>query len=343
MAKGMKGASRLLWVDYARGLAILMVVYRHAVVGLTRSGIPVTPLMYNLQEVVFNFRMPVFFVLSGVFLAASLRKRAVSVVVGDKVSTLLYPYFLWSCVTLLLQLMFDSFSNSKVEPADFANILLQPRAIAHFWYLLALFNTSMLFLIFSKITTNKWIHLLVALCLHFLSTLPVLQPLSIVTDLFYFYPFLVLGFYLSDALLGKDPAFNPVNPRQLVWVLPVCLAGQWVWFTNPDLGPGFLFMYFIIILIGCYCFYLLSDVLARAGVAKWLLYLGKNSLYIYILHVYLISMSRAALRYAGFHGSPWIILLVSWLCGVLIPILLYNGLRKIGFRKLFTLKPQAAA
>ncbi len=332
---------RLSWVDYARGMAILLVVYRHAVVGLTRSGLEVSSLMYNLQEVVFNFRMPVFFVLSGIFLTASLKKHPVISVVKDKASTLLYPYLLWATFTILLQVIFSDYSNEKHGLGDLSLVLIQPRAIAQLWYLLALFNTSMLFVFLWGRLKNDWLHLLLALLLHFLSTLQVLKPYSIITDLFYFYPFLFIGTRVSKYLLNKEYSVKYLNPKNLLWLLPLFLAGQYFWFTHKEMENTYLFLFFVIILVGCYFFYIISAIISGLKGMSWLAYLGKHSLYIYVLHIYLISASRSLLLHSGIQLNNWIILLVSWACGVMVPVILYNMFRQVGFRKLFTLKPQS--
>ena len=340
--QGKAHKERLLWVDYARGMAILLVVYRHAVVGLTRSGLEVPSLMYNLQEVVFSFRMPVFFVLSGIFLAASLRKHKVMTVVKDKASTLLYPYLLWATITVVLQIFFTDYSNaSRHGIEDIALVVTQPRAVAHLWYLLALFNTSMLFLLLRGWLKNDWIHLALALVLHYLSTLEVFRPYSIIRDLFYFYPFLFIGTRVSKYLLSSELNRKYLDPKHLVWLLPIFLVGQYFWFTHKEMETTYLFLFFLIILIGCYFFYIIAGIIAKFPSMGWLAYLGKNSLYIYILHIYIVSFSRSLLMRSGIEFNIWVLLLVSWACGVIVPVFLYNLFKQIGFRKLFTLKQQA--
>ncbi|RYF96403.1 MAG: acyltransferase, partial [Chitinophagaceae bacterium] len=138
-------ATRLQWVDHARGLAIIMVVYRHVIVGMQRSSLPVTELMYSLQEVVYNFRMPVFFILSGIFLTASLKKKDSLSVGKDRAATILYPYLVWGTITILLQILFSGYANAKREWSDLLNLFLDPRGVDHLWYLLALFNTNVLY------------------------------------------------------------------------------------------------------------------------------------------------------------------------------------------------------
>ena len=63
-------ASRLNWIDYARGIAIILVCYRHVYEGSKEAGIPVKD--YNFLEYanisLYSFRMPLFFIISGLFI-----------------------------------------------------------------------------------------------------------------------------------------------------------------------------------------------------------------------------------------------------------------------------------
>lgn len=184
-------SDKISWVYHARGIAIMLIVYRHIVLGMKFSGIPVSNLMYNFQMIFFNFRMPAFFILSGVFIAKSLKRKPAGTVARDKVSNLLYPYVLWAVITLLLQISFKQFSNARRNWGDFIDILVQPRSLDQLWYLLALFNASMLYLLLDTILKGKvWLHLGIAAGLHYLSFF--VHPYSLFSDFFYFYLFFLL-------------------------------------------------------------------------------------------------------------------------------------------------------
>lgn len=56
------------WVDYAKGIGIILVVYGHVARGLFNSGISVPLNLYHLLDSIVNtFHMPLFFFLSGLF------------------------------------------------------------------------------------------------------------------------------------------------------------------------------------------------------------------------------------------------------------------------------------
>ena len=63
-------ANRYNWIDYARGIAIILVVYRHSFEGIKRAGFSTAN--YHFLEyaniIFFSFRMPLFFIVSGIFI-----------------------------------------------------------------------------------------------------------------------------------------------------------------------------------------------------------------------------------------------------------------------------------
>jgi fucose 4-O-acetylase-like acetyltransferase len=330
-------ASRIPWVDHARGIAIILVVYRHVVIGLRRSGVAVSDLMFNVQEVFYNFRMPVFFVLSGLFVAGSLRKRSVTNVLKDRASTILYPYLVWALILITLETIFSTFTNSKRDWHDFVDIILEPRAIDHLWYLFALFNTSLLYLLLRKVIRNSWVHGMLAFVLHALTFMPFLQGNSLVSDPFFFYPYFFIGAMLSPLLLDREKSSALLSSRHLIWVFPLFLLGQWFWFLHKDDPGNFFALFFVISLVACYFVYIIARLIAGNG-HDWLSWLGKYSLYIYILHVPIAAVLRVLLAHTRLPLNAWILLLVCWTGGLLVPIALYTGLKRFGFGKLFSLK-----
>ncbi len=332
--------NRLNWVDYARGIAILLVVYRHVVYGFRRSNIVISDFMFNIQDVFFNFRMPVFFILSGIFIANSLKRRSTAAVIRDRASTLLYPYFLWALVNILLQIFFSGFSNAKRDWHDLSLIVMQPREIGPIWYLLALFNTSMLYILVSQVLKNRWVHLLFALAVHFISLIPALRDYSLLTDMLNFYPFFVIGTFASETVLSPEKSARSFKLHNLFWLLPLFVAGQWFWFMNKEVfHPWYLPAYFIIMLVGCYFIMLVAYNIQGYRSTAWLAFLGKYALYIYILHFYLVAISRL-IMIRFFPGvNIWFVALVGVISGLCIPIVLYRLIRPFGGDWLFSLKP----
>lgn len=62
---------RETWVDYAKGIGIILVVFGHANRGLYSSGIYISPEIYHyLDNVIYSFHMPLFSFFLGCFLLA---------------------------------------------------------------------------------------------------------------------------------------------------------------------------------------------------------------------------------------------------------------------------------
>ncbi|NKB53712.1 MAG: acyltransferase family protein [Rhizobiaceae bacterium] len=64
---------RVAWVDVAKGICIILVVMMHTTLGLEKS-MGVTGWMHYLVEFAKPFRMPDFFMISGLFLAATINR-----------------------------------------------------------------------------------------------------------------------------------------------------------------------------------------------------------------------------------------------------------------------------
>ncbi|HMH34022.1 MAG TPA: acyltransferase [Puia sp.] len=335
-------SSRLSWVDHARGIAIMLVVYRHSAVGIRRAGMGVSDFMYNVQEIFYNFRMPVFFVLSGIFIANSLKKKSARSVLWDRIATILYPYLLWGTIMILLQIAFTQFANSKRQWSDLLYIIIQPRKVDHLWYLLALFNTGALYLVLRKCVPLTMIHGVVALILHFASVSALFKDNSFLGDLSYYYCYFFAGTLVSEVALDKEKREAFLKPQHLKWLLPAFILGQWFWFTHRQDDKTFLFLFLVINLVACYFVYVISFKISHSSQHDWLAYLGKRSLYIYILHVFITSSMRNFVVRLDNSVNTGLLLVICWICGLVIPLLIYNLLKGFGFDLLFSLKQKKA-
>jgi fucose 4-O-acetylase-like acetyltransferase len=53
---------RDIWVDYAKGIGILLVVYGHVARGMANAGITINETLYQLADsMIYSFHMPLFF------------------------------------------------------------------------------------------------------------------------------------------------------------------------------------------------------------------------------------------------------------------------------------------
>jgi fucose 4-O-acetylase-like acetyltransferase len=134
---------RLDWIDAARGIGIILVVYGHAIRGLLNAHLyPPSPALIAQDSLIYSFHMPLFFFVSGLFAGR----------IGDRnkwfrsrIATIVWPYFLWSIAQSLINMAAGSMVNSRVEWGELLSILWDP--IAQFWFLYALFLCQLLLLL----------------------------------------------------------------------------------------------------------------------------------------------------------------------------------------------------
>jgi uncharacterized membrane protein YcfT len=89
----LSGTERIDWVDYAKGICIIMVVMMHSVLGVELAA-GQTGFMHLLVAFAKPFRMPDFFLISGLFLARVI-DRDWRTYLDRKVVHFLYFYVLW--------------------------------------------------------------------------------------------------------------------------------------------------------------------------------------------------------------------------------------------------------
>ena len=334
--------SRLPWVDYLRGISILLVVYRHVLLGIERSGVYVSSYLMTANMIFYSFRIPLFFILSGIFLNMSLKKRSIKQYISNKFETLLYPYFIWATLQITIQIFMSSFTNAQRTWIDYTYLFYQPRELDQFWYLPALFNVSMFYsLIKHYFKPTIFIQIVLGLVFYFLSSH--VQQISILSDWMLFYFFFALGDLVSK-LFFKDN-FQKVlkSPFTFLAVIPLFILTQ-MYFINHDIDSTSTDFYiqsqFIIIaVIGCFSMFVVAFLVQRLNILTFLRIIGYHSLYIYVMHVMIAASVRIILtRVFGVENAE-VLLITGIFFGITASIIIYNIFIRNGiFWFLFTYK-----
>lgn len=128
---------RVAWVDYAKGICILLVVMFHTV-NHYEASVGTQGWMSWIVEFSKPFRMPDFFLLSGLFLSRTINAN-LATFLDKKVVHFAYFYLLWLALTLLLT---DN-EVLRADPVAFAKMYLwnivQPTGVLWFVHMLAVF------------------------------------------------------------------------------------------------------------------------------------------------------------------------------------------------------------
>ncbi len=325
------------WIDYARGFVIIYVVYRHALTGLLNSGVDIANVIYLVQE----SSMPVFFIVSGIFIRSSALKRGLDTFVRFKFESLVYPYLVWAAIHLTIQIAFNSYSNSDKDLYYFVYLFIYPRAIDQFWYLYTLFAVMFLFAVlnFKILKFNSLANLLVAIALYFISFYVETNYFA-VHDAFFYYIFLVFGFLIADTIFDVNGIF--FRGKWLFYVLPFFVLLQVYWFFHypnahfvKDLDYIGFILFVPITIIGALLLFFISYKLDQWGYLKTLKYIGGHSLYIYIMHLIFTSAIRVLVLRIYPSIEPFVLLILIIVGGVVIPIFCYRILIRLGFNSLF--------
>lgn len=129
---------REAWVDYAKGIGIILVVFGHVNRGLYSAGIQLSGSSYLLTDsIIYSFHMPLFFFLSGLFFTQSLDKKGKTSFVISKIDTIVYPYVVWSLLQGMVEVLLSRYTNNPSSLGDVLSLFTHPRA--QFWFLYALF------------------------------------------------------------------------------------------------------------------------------------------------------------------------------------------------------------
>ena len=138
-------AQRQIWQDRAKGIGITLVVFGHAMRGLTGAHIaPESPAIQTIDYTLYLFHMPLFFLLAGLNVERSARKGAQSFL-RDKLHTIVWPYFLWSIAQGLVLVRLSGAVNIPLTYGDLASIGWAP--ISQFWFLYALMVCHLAYLL----------------------------------------------------------------------------------------------------------------------------------------------------------------------------------------------------
>ena len=298
----------------------------------------------------YSFRMPLFFIISGLFIFRSLQKKGLKQYIEGRARTILYPYFLWGILQLTLQMIFAKYTNDHPTTSSYLNLLYQPRECAQFWYLYALFNVSVLYS-FTKyfLKLPAIYNIFVGMVFFYLSALIYQQNIrtGFLFDILHYYIFFSIGDFVSSYLLDEKNRKYLESGKLLLFILVPFATGQ-VYFLTGNLNhstPKYMhvefyqpFIFLLIALTGCLFIINLTFYLQKRNSIKWLTVLGRNSLYIYVAHVIVFACVRIILNKLFGIQDVAIIMLSGMVSGLLVPVLLYRLAVRWNIRWIFTLE-----
>jgi fucose 4-O-acetylase-like acetyltransferase len=327
-------ATRVEWIDVARGLGILLVVFGHTLRGLVRSSIlPSTGWSAAVDTWIYAFHMPLFFCLSGLF-APRLAARSWGTILWDRMTGIVYPYFVWSVLQTVVQIGLSKFTNNPADLKDLARIPYEPNM--QFWFLYALFLISLGYALLVKLRVPAWAMLALGLVILLGPDMGLMGFWSPIGDFKRNFVYYVLGATLAGFThVVKLPRATAAGVALIGFGIMTALV-----MTRPPLG---MLLPLLCALIGIVGSMALAMSLTRVPNLGFLRRWGEYSLQIYVAHTLSSAGFRIFLQRVFKVQDPVVHLIGGTLVGILIPLLLIEVCDRLGFRYLFSLRPSRPA
>jgi fucose 4-O-acetylase-like acetyltransferase len=306
--------SRTAWVDVAKGLGIILVVVGHGIGGLQASG-AASPHggMAHAYNLIYTFHMPLFFFISGLFVVRRINSGPASFATHST-TRLARSYLIWLPIQMMAISSAGNLANKALNPGliDYVSILWTPGG--HFWYIYAL---AILNLFSAALLPNFGSLVLLGLTLSAFSLVERFAPPQALWGVCWFGSYYALGVIFSQ--LPKLRAPRSLHATFAAIFLTVLWAH--LYFEGNSQGIRYWTFHAYPMAIAGSTALLLWSLLPTGRAKKVLVYLGKNSLPIYLLHVMFVAGTRIFLKSVLGFNDPVITLMIIATVGIIGPIL----------------------
>lgn len=322
---------RNAWVDYAKAIGIILVVYGHVARGVFNAGLPMDEDTYILVDsIIYSFHMPLFFFLSGLFFYDSLMKRGKAGLIVNKVDTIVYPFIVWSLLQGLVEVVLSNYTNGEVTLGQVFSLLWSPRA--QFWFLYALF---LVFVVCSFVYAKASRRFFLPILLGFGAFYVLKQDFDmgrIGNFIFGNAVFFALGVWFNEIktfFLARYASLTLVFGALFIlgqYLFHITFGLNWEVGGLPVLTLATISIFFMIAM---------SMWLGNVRI-EWLLFIGASSMTIYLMHILAGSGIRVILSsFMGIDSIP-AHLLAGTIVGLAAPLVAQLVVKRYDLAFLFT-------
>jgi uncharacterized membrane protein YcfT len=324
-------AKRLDWVDMAKGLSIFLVVMMYAAASVGEDTGGVGALHWFIAYAT-PFRMPEFFLISGLFLSQVI-DRPWRAYADRRVVHYFYFYALWALIHITFKV--GLLATDPIGAAQqLAWAVVQPYGVLWFIYMLAVVSAAAKLL--HDLRVPVWAVFGGAAILQMA---PIHTGSYLVDQFAEYFVFFYAGFVLAPRLF-----------RLAAWATDhtgLALVGLVIWAVlNAALvfSPGFAMhpihpvmgyaglpgLHLLLALAGSAAICVIAALLTRLPWMDWLRWLGSKSLIVYVAFVLPMGLARTILIKLGL-DEPTTLTLVTMAIAITAPLILYWIVQRIGF------------
>ncbi|WP_099867125.1 acyltransferase family protein [Pararhizobium haloflavum] len=342
---------RVDWVDHAKGISILLVVMMHSTLGVEIAAGAVGWL-HPVVEFAKPFRMPAFFLISGLFLARTIDapwRRFLD----RKVLHFAYFYVLW----VLIQFAFKGPGIAMeggvgAALAALVETTYQPFGTLWFIYVLPVF------FLFTRLVRGLPVWLVLAWAA-LLEVMPIATGSVVYDEFAARYVYFFVGYALAGSIFGwqrwSAARIAPVIAGLIAWfavnaalsqaTLPAGLTPYAQVFSSEptvlrwsDLAGISL----VLGLAGSLALVAVCGLIARARWSQGLRWIGAHSIVIYLAFFLPMAVTRTALLKLGIIADVGTMSLITWIAAVSGPVVLYLVIQWSGWGRFLFERPRWA-
>jgi uncharacterized membrane protein YcfT len=321
---------RVDWVDYAKGFCIVFVVMMHSTLGVEQA-LGQEGWLHTVVAFAKPFRMPDFFLISGLFLAQVI-DRDWRTYLDRKVVHFVYFYLLWTAIQFGVKAPGLMQEHGAATVAWlYLESFWEPFGTLWFIYLLPIFFVT------AKLAHGLKIPpLVVLLVAAALEIAPIHTGATVIDEFAARFVYFYAGYLFAPhifALASNVQAFPEAAFAGLaVWGLlnGLLVFGGMAEWPLLSLALG---------LVGAAAVVSVSALMAQSDLFRPLRYCGRNSIVIYLAFFLFMAASRALFVKTGWIADIGAISVIVTASGVIGPLLLFWTVRHTWFRFLFE-RPQ---
>jgi uncharacterized membrane protein YcfT len=316
---------RVDWVDYAKGICIVMVVMMHSTLGVEAAA-GRESWLHALVAFAKPFRMPDFFLISGLFLARVI-DRDWRLYFDRKVVHFAYFYVLWMTIQFVFKAPGLAAQDGVTAVISlYAVSFIEPFGTLWFIYLLPIF------FIVSKLT-RRVPPIIVWVIAAALEIAPIATGWTVIDEFAGRFVYFYTGYVVAPHIFRLARFVTDAAPaRTAVALLSWAVLNGILVFTGL---AGLPVLSLALGLAGAMAIVCIAALLAQTDIANCLRYCGRHSIVIYLAFFLPMAATRALLLKSGFIADVGTMAVLVTLAGVIGPLLLYWLMRGTALRFLF--------